>query len=231
MALLLAIHSNHPCLAFAGSLGVAFAAGGPPAGLALLRLLLYLCSLPTLLPYAALATAYWWQLRAICALWAVFCGRRTLPSLLPLAAPGAVAPSPSPKAAAEGGLAGDEPLLPSNPNITDLTASILLLAPLLLLLPTMAAFYGLAAAFHCAWLAPRLGAALALRAAAGGARLGGASGKQQQPQGAAGEARASLWTQLCLMPPSAVVSVPSARAILRRVAEGQLVGARLRLPW
>ena len=203
----------------AGSLGAAFAAGGAAGGLAIARLQLYLCSLPALLPYAGLAVAYRWALRATAFLWAVFCGRRRLlsPPPPPPSCP-PEGPSSPPKAAAAGGSRGEDSVLPQNPSLEGLVASILLIIPLLLLLPTLGAFYSLACTLHASWLGARLAAAAAERALAPGA-----GARQQQGAG-------DSWAAL-LGRPSEAQPLPAAWAVVKSLARGELVGARPAWPW
>ena len=145
-----------------GALGLALLLGGTPAGLIVLQALVYIGSLPTTLAYAALATAYHWHLRAVVHLWAAFCGRCNLLPTTAKAGTGLAAWLAKP-------VSGNVPSLQTlrreslgelgvqpQPSLPNLTASILLLVPQLLLLPTLAVFYGSVCALHCLGMAVRL---------------------------------------------------------------------------
>ena len=174
----------------AALVATALLAGGLQRGLAALQALLWVLGLPAAAPYVALAAALRWQLRSTVLMWRVMRGKQQLPPLRkrlalvlqrgssgsggPVAAGGG---APGPRAA---GLCS----FPRSPGsgLKQLSGSMLLFMPLLLLLPTTAWFYSLTLALHAAAAAPRAAAQLAT-ALAEQDPLGAALGQQGAASG------------------------------------------------
>lgn len=135
-----------------------------------------------MLPYVAMAALFRGHLWTGARLWAVFTGRRTL---VPPAwhSDGAQTAGQTGAAGAAGG--GDSTLA-FPPSLPDLTASILLGVPVLLLLPTVAVFYGFACCMHVAWLVVRLAAALGIGGWQGAPVSVAERGEHQHPRTGAG---------------------------------------------
>ncbi|PSC67419.1 phosphatidylinositol N-acetylglucosaminyltransferase subunit Q-like [Micractinium conductrix] len=188
-----AVLAGHASLLMGGGsalVATALLAGGLQRGLAALQALLWVLGLPAAAPYVALAAALRWQLRSTVLMWRVMRGKQQLPPLRkrlalvlqrgssgsggPVAAGGG---APGPRAA---GLCS----FPRSPGsgLKQLSGSMLLFMPLLLLLPTTAWFYSLTLALHAAAAAPRAAAQLAT-ALAEQDPLGAALGQQGAASG------------------------------------------------
>ncbi len=133
-------------------------------GLIVLRCLLWALALPVSLPYAAVAAAYRWQLRSTAVMWRVMRGRQRMPLIRQRAVAAARRWLRRSGSGAGGGGQGEEPPSPRSSfrlyssggsGMKQLSGSMLLFMPLLLLLPTTACFYGLALALHSACALPR----------------------------------------------------------------------------
>lgn len=152
-------------------LAAALVAGGPLHGLVALRCLLWALALPVSLAYAATAAAYRWQLRSTAVMWRVMRGRQRMPLIrqrVLAAARRWLRRSGS--GASGGGSQSEEPHSPRSTfrlysaggsGLKQLSGSMLLFMPLLLLLPTTACFYALALALHTACALPRVAVLLA----------------------------------------------------------------------
>ena len=141
---------------------------GSRRSLQALQPLLWALALPVSLPYAAAAALYRWQLRSTALMWRVMRGIQPMPPLrahvahaLLRRAGATAAPSDAPPSAPGSPKAG---VSDGGSSLRQLSGSMLLFMPLLLLLPTTAAFYAFALALHAACSLPRgtaaLGAAL-----------------------------------------------------------------------
>lgn len=190
----------------AGVVAAALAGGGLHAGLLALLCLLWLAGLPAALPYAALAALLRWQLRATALMWHAMRGKRSLPLLrnrLLRALRGGGGDSGGQASLVA---AGRTPLVVAPAagaaGLKQLSGSMLLFMPLLLLLPTTAWFYGFALALHAAFSLPRCALRLAAQLAREATR---AAPEQPQPPpeassatGAAGDApAAAAAAELC----------------------------------
>lgn len=155
----------------AGVLAAALVAGGPLHGLVALRCLLWALALPVSLAYAATAAAYRWQLRSTGVMWRVMRGRQRMPLIRQRAIAAARRwLRRSGSGASGGGRQAEEPHSPRSTfrlysaggsGLKQLSGSMLLFMPLLLLLPTTACFYALALALHTACALPRAAVLLA----------------------------------------------------------------------
>lgn len=165
----------------AGALAAALLCGGLQPGLLALEWLLWAAGLPLALPYAAMAAALRWQLRCTALMWRVMRGKQRLPPLRHRLAALACAWRGSGGAAGRGAAGSGEALFPTpqaaaaemaafahspGSGLKQLSGSMLLFMPLLLLLPTTAWFYGFALALHAAASAPRAAVRLARQLAA-----------------------------------------------------------------
>lgn len=177
----------------AGVESAALVGGGLHAGLLAMLCLLWVAGLPAALPYAALAALLRWQLRATALMWHAMRGKRQLPLLrlrLLRALRGSRGGGCSPPA---GRVAAVAAPAAGAAGLKQLSGSMLLFMPLLLLLPTTAWFYGLALALHAAFSLPRCALLLA-------AQLAQQAAREQPPgscslSGAAGDAPAAATAQ------------------------------------
>ncbi|PRW59859.1 Phosphatidylinositol N-acetylglucosaminyltransferase subunit Q [Chlorella sorokiniana] len=153
-----------------GVLAAALISGGPLRGLVALRGLLWVLALPVSLAYAATAAAFRWQLRSTAVMWRVMRGRQRMPLIRQQAWAAARRWLRHSSSGAGGGGQAEEPSSPRSTfrrysaggtGLKQLSGSMLLFMPLLLLLPTTACFYALALALHAACALPRTALLLA----------------------------------------------------------------------